>query len=162
MLTKPQIWTIKAAQRQAGIRDDEYRQTLAELFGVNTSKDPALGDDAFDVLMSYFEAIYWRGVDSGALQPPCTGKETFRQRGYWAAKNPAGNTSRDRYAGDALHEEIEEAESRLVILGFGQSYLSAIRHRVCGESNSPPRLRAYLAALNRTLKAKEAKIAQPF
>jgi hypothetical protein len=156
MLSAAQIKTLKMAQRQAGIGDDEYREHLGR-FGVASSKDPALGDDALDAILSLFEAIYWRGVKEGRLQAPCTGREIFRQEGYWAAKNPSGNTSRDRYTGTGLQAEIERTESSLYQSGCGLSYVAAIRNRVCRGLYTPPQQRAFLAALQRTLAARQRK-----
>lgn len=161
MLSTAQIKTLKMAQRQAGIGDEEYRGHLLEFFGVTTSKAPDLGDDAWDVLLSFFEAIYWRGVKAGVLQRPCKGNEVFRVEGYWAAKNPSGNTSRDRYTGENLQTEIEELEAALYRLGCSLSYVTAIRNRVCQGRYTPPQQRSYSTALQRTLTARLRKQPQP-
>lgn len=158
MLTKPQIWMLKAAQRQAGISDEEYRETLQQFFGVTTSKDPRLGDDSLDVLLAYWEAIYWKGVDAGTLQPPCKGTETFRKRGFWAAKNPSGNTSRDRFTAASVAEEITDLETQLTGLGFDPGYCVAIQRNTMGSGDTLRDLLSYRAALQRTLASKRRKV----
>lgn len=70
MLSRPQQILLKRAQRQAGVDDAEYRDTLESLCGVRSSTDERMGDEHLDVMLSYLEAIYWRTVKSGALQPP--------------------------------------------------------------------------------------------
>lgn len=155
MLSRAQQILLKTAQRAAAVGDDEYRDTLQQFCGVRSSTDPALGDDTLDVMMAYFEAIHWRGVDAGLLQPSCKATAPFRQRGYWSAKNPAGNTSRDRFTGAQLSIEIQTAEDALHRLGFSLAYVAAIRKRVLQGRATPPRLRAYLHALEKTRAARQ-------
>lgn len=157
MLSRAQQILLKTAQRDAGLDDAEYRATLQRFFGVRSSTDPALGDDALDVMLAYLEAVYWRGVDSGAVQPSCKPAAPFRQRGYWAAKNPAANTSRDRYEGAGLQADIQEAEAALHRLGCSPAYIAAIRDKVCRGRFTPPQQRAFRAALQRTLAARQGK-----
>ena len=63
--------------------------------------------------------IYWRGVDSGALQPPCKATSPFRKRGYWADKNRRDNTSCDHYIAQQMAAQIMACEDRLAALGYG-------------------------------------------
>ena len=155
MLSRSQVITIKRAQAQAGIGDDEYREALVRLTGCRSSKDADLGDEHFDVVLSYFEAIFWRGVDAGALQVSFKADAPFRQRGYWAGKNRSGRTSRDRYTAAQIAEEIIDLECLLAALGLPASYSEAIRRRVCGEDISVASLARYRSALKRTLRAKQ-------
>lgn len=158
MLTNAQKGLLKRAQAQAGLSDEDYRDALECVAGVRTSTAPALGDDHLDVLMSYIEAIHWRGVDAGALKTCCNPTAPFRQRGYWATKNTAASTSRDRWTGGHLKEEIDTLERSLMDTGVTPSYISAIRARVASGTATtwtPPQWRAYRAALERTLKARQ-------
>lgn len=153
MLTNPQKSLLKRAQRQAALPDHEYRAALKDVTNlplIHTSKDPRLTDAHLDALLSYIESIYWRGVDAGTLQPPCNRTAVFQQRGYWAAKNTRGNTSRDRHTGAALAEEILQLETQMYQLGHSLQYCAAIRNRT-------PDLRTYAAALRRTLLSKAPK-----
>jgi hypothetical protein len=157
MLSKPQIWLLKSAQRQAGIDDTEYRSALAQLCGVQSSTDPELGDSHLDMLLAYFEAIYWSGVDAGSLQPPLKGTEPFRKRGFWAQKNKAGNTSRDRFTKAQLAEQIISAECTLTDLGASPAYIAAIRNKVCQGHSDCHTFQVYLSALHRTIKSRLKK-----
>ncbi len=159
MLSKPQIWLLKAAQRQAGIDDAEYRSALAQLCGVQSSKDRELGDSHLDMLLAYFEAIYWAGVDSGNLQPPLKGNEAFRKRGFWAQKNRSGNTSRDRFTRAQLAEQIVAAETMLMDLGASPAYIATIQNKVCQGHSDCHTFQVYLAALNRTIKSRQKRAA---
>ncbi len=153
MLTNPQKSLLKRAQRQAGLPDDEYRQALADVTRlplIHSSKDPRLTDAHLDALLSYFEAIYWRKVDAIELHPPCNHTSVFQQRGYWAAKNTRGNTSRDRHTATDLAAEIHTLEQQMYSAGKSFQYCQAIRNRV-------PDLRTYAAALKRTLNSKAPK-----
>jgi len=149
MLTRPQIILLKRAQAQAGIEDAEYRDTLEQLCGVRSSKDPKLTDGQLDQLMAYFEAIFWRGIDQGALKESCNRTVPFRVRGFWAAKNPKNNSSRAQYTSHALDEEIQELEGHLAEYGCGENYFAAIRRKT-GDYQYH-----YRAALQRTLKARQ-------
>ena len=92
--------------------------------------------------------IYWRGVDSGALQPRCKPNSPFRKRGYWAGKNRRDSTSRDRYAAQQLATQIIVCEDRLAALGFGGNHLRAILEKTGAGMG-------YWAALRRTISFKE-------
>jgi hypothetical protein len=117
MLSRAQQIILKRSQAEAGIGDTEYRSLLSELTGCRSSKDTELSDDHLDMLLSLFEAIHWRGVDTGALQPSCKPNAVFAQRGYWADKNTATQTSRDRYKRRTIAEEIIDLECRLTTRG---------------------------------------------
>lgn len=153
-------WTqilIKRAQMEAHIDDADYREaveTVSALPGCRSSKDARLTDRHVDLLLAYFEAIHWRGVDAGAFQPSCKANAVFRQRGYWASKNPQGNTSRDRFADADLRGLVEQLEAELLTLGVGPAYLQGIQNRI-----EPFSLAYYRAALNRTIKARRRRLA---
>jgi hypothetical protein len=157
MLTRPQQILIKRAQREAGPSDAEYREALAIVSGCQSSKDARLTDRHLDLALAYFEAIYWCGVDSGRLQPPCKPDAVFRQRRFWANKNTRLETSRDRFVQAGIGEKISNLEFALAKLGFDEQYCAAIREKV---APGPIRVRAdylYKAALERTLRAKQRK-----
>lgn len=164
MLTQPQIWKLKAAQKQAGIDDEEYRAALQQLCGVATSKDASLGNDQWDMLMSYFEAIYWRGVEAGTLQRPCKDNAPFQKPGYWASKNRRTETSRDRYNLTEIHRAVAGLENELGSLGCAPSYLDAIRFKVTRGQETVAALYRYLGALRRThaFRLKKARVECPF
>lgn len=156
MLTNPQKALLKRAQRQAGVADEDYRETLAHVSGftdLTSSTDPRLTDDHFDRLLAFFETIYRRGVDAGTLPLPRRG-DVLAVRGYWAAKNKRGQTSRDRYADTALQARIRAAETALKYAGKGPAYCDAIRRKT---GDGWP----YLGALQRTLKAMRKTPKQP-
>jgi hypothetical protein len=166
MLSNPQKALLKNAQRQAALPDADYREALAVVSGfdnLRSSTDQRLTDEHLDKLMAYFEAIYWRKVDAGQLQPlfsgHAPGARPFRQRGYWASKNQRGNTSRDRYHENAIATEIADLERQLMEYGCSLKYFQAIQNtmRQGGQPFSPVK---YAAALKRTLEAKLAH-AQP-
>jgi hypothetical protein len=153
-LSREQIWLLKAAQRQARIADDEYRDTLENLThlpGCRSSKDPRLTDDHLDTFMSYFEAIYWRGADAGTIPPPISNKQPFRQRNFWSVKNRKGQTSRDRFADEQLNGKTAALEASLAALGCGPAYCAAIKRK------TGPGWK-YKAALERTLHFKRAAV----
>lgn len=91
------------------------------------------------------------------FQQSCKPTAVFRQRGYWASKNPKGNTSRDRYGETNLQPAVTALEQELAELGCGMAYCHAIQNKI-----QPFSLAKYLGALKRTVKAKRAKINQPF
>lgn len=160
MISRAQQILLKRAQSEACIDDAEYRDTLellSALPGCRSSKDARLTDRHVDNLLAYFEAIYWRKIDSDQLEPIDTPYPVFLRRGYWAAKNPKGNTSRDRYAGDAVRTEVEALEAELANLGYGMAYCGAIQNNI-----KPFNLISYKAALERTVKSKQKKVEQPF
>jgi hypothetical protein len=74
--------------------------------------------------MAYFEAIYWKKFDEMQfVQPPCKPNAVFRQRGYWASKNPKGNTSRDKFGQSNLQPQVDVLERELNEMGYGFTYL---------------------------------------
>lgn len=150
-LTRPQQILLKQAQAQCGLSDEEYRhaiEVVTQLPQCRSSTDSRLTDRHCDLLMGFFESIYWRGVDalSSALRPPSSGKGPFRERGYWSTKNPKGNSSRDRFAATELDVEITRLETRLQDFGKGPAYCASIA-RNCGGRTS----RAYRAALEKSI-----------
>ena len=152
---------LKRAQAEAGITDFDYRSSIATVSGMEdctSSTDPRLMDRHFDLLMGFFEAIHWRAVDAGTLQPSCKKNAVFRKRGYWAAKNPAGNTSRDRYTEGDLSREIAAVESVLAKHGYGLPYFSAIQNKMRARGSFTPA--AYLGAIKRTLASRLKKLSQ--
>lgn len=162
-LSTPQKGHLKRAQAEAGISDFDYRSSLATVSGMEdctSSTDPRLTDRHFDLVMAYFEAIHWQAVDAGTLQPSCKPNAVFRKRGYWAGKNPRGNTSRDRYADGDLTAEITQVENDLSKHGYGLPYFQAIQNNLRRNGGFSPA--AYLGAIKRTLAAKLRKAGQPF
>jgi len=161
-LSSAQKGFIKRAQIEAGITDFDYRSSLATVSGMadcTSSTDPRLTDRHFDLLMGFFEAIHWRAVDAGTLQPSCKANAVFRKKGYWAAKNPRGNTSRDRYAGGDLSQKIAQVEAELAKHGYGLAYFQAIQNNLRRNGGFSPA--AYLGAIKRTLASKTCKAAVP-
>ncbi len=150
MISRPQQILLKRAQQQAALDDSDYRsaiESVTSLPGCRSSKDPRLTDAHIDNLLSYFEAIYWRGVDSGILKEPCNPNAVFRQRGYWAAKNQRGNTSRDRFTDAEVAAKIHDCEQRMFAAGYGFKYCQAILSKTGSAWG-------YIAAMERTLSAK--------
>jgi hypothetical protein len=156
MLSRAQQIMFKRAQAEAGLGDEEYRAALTMIAGVRSSTDPRLTDRQFDAVMGYFEAICWKERDAGRRPAPGP-KAVFRLPGYWASKNPAGNTSRDRYASNHAQHDVRALEDELERLGFGAGYRRRIRDAVMGDSTispTPVQLQRYRAALERTLNSK--------
>jgi hypothetical protein len=156
MLTRPQQILLKRAQQEAGLSDSDYREAIATVSGhadCRSSTDPRLTDENADNLLSYFEAIHWRRVDSGELQPSCKPLAVFRQRGYWAGKNRKGNTSRDRHTNIEVGHAVNALEDELMRMGYGLQYLSAIQNKII-----PFSVVKYHAALKRTLAAKRKTV----
>ena len=94
MLSRPQQILLKRAQREAGLSDDEYRDALQTVTGCRSSTAPALTDRHLDKVLAYFEAIHWRNVDAGELQPsssplPYSGSAAIG-RPKTLARKPAG------------------------------------------------------------------------
>jgi hypothetical protein len=154
MLSRRQQILLKRAQREAALPDGEYREALELVSGCRSSTAPAMTDRHLDLLMGYFEAIHWRKVDAGELQPPCRPDAVFRQRGYWAAKNTRQETSRDRFTDLNLGRSIADLERKLEELGFGKSYCDSIRKNSTHGRNDAHALHLYRAALERTVNAK--------
>jgi hypothetical protein len=160
MLTRPQQILLKRAQREAGLDDAEYRDALETASGCRSSTDPRMTDRHWDVALAYFEAIHWRKVDDGALQPSGRADAVFRQRGYWAGKNTRQETSRDRYTGTNLGREIAALETSLGGLGFGPGYCATIREKVTHGRTDAHAQHLYKAALARTLRAKQNRFSE--
>jgi hypothetical protein len=155
MLSRPQQILLKRGQREAALPDAEYREALETVSSCRSSKDPAMTDRHLDLLMGYFEAIHWRKVVAGELQPSCSPTAVFRQRGYWAKKNPGQQTSRDRFTQSTIEREIAGLEAALASLGFGEGYCASIRQKSIHGRRDAHALFLYRAALRRTLAAKE-------
>jgi hypothetical protein len=162
MLSNPQKATIKRAQREAEIEDAEYRELLEMVTGCTSSTDPRIGERDFDKILAFFEAIFWRKVEQGALQPSCKANAVFRQKGYWASKNTRQETSRDRFTLDRLAVSIAAWEDKLAELGYEPAYWAGIRRRVTGGRSDLRALFNYRAALSRTVEAKRRKEEVPF
>jgi hypothetical protein len=163
MLSNAQKGLLKRAQKEAALPDEEYREALELIAGLHSSTDSRLGDRHLDKLLAYFEAIFWRKVDSGELQPPCKANAVFQKRAFWAEKNKAGETSRDRYVLDGLQLRIAQIEHALADLGYGAKYCEAIREKVTTGRDDVRALHHYRAALENTLKSKQKKaITAPF
>jgi len=148
MLSRKQQILIKRAQAEAGLSDADYREAIGAVTGMadcRSSTDPRLGDAHMDHLLSYFEAIYWKENSEGG--------KFFKEPGYWASKNRKGNSSRDRFTAADLTGRIANAEYQIMQLGYGQRYLDAIYGRIV-----PYTHRAYLAALERTIKGKRKAV----
>jgi hypothetical protein len=159
MLSNPQKALIKSAQREAELADEEYRDVLETVTGARSSTDPRLGDRAFDKILAFLEAIYWRKADRDELQRLCKARSVFQKRGYWAQKNTRAETSRDRFTRDSLSAEIAELERGLAELGYGESYCAGIRKRSDQARSEFAALHAYRIALQRTLTAKRRMVA---
>ena len=157
MLSRAQQILLKRAQREAGLSDDDYRDALETIADCRSSTSPALTDRHLDKLLAYFEAIHWRSVDASTLQRSGSGIAVFRQRGYWAAKNTREETSRDRFTGVNLAQEITDLEHQLVALGFSGQYLVAIHQKATKGRNDAHALHLYRTALQRTVKAKATR-----
>jgi hypothetical protein len=112
-------------------------------------------DRGVDLALGYFEAIFWRKVDAGDLQPSRSAKAVFRQRGFWARRNTRQETSRDRYNHSSVSQQVSGLELALAELGFNSSYCAAIRRKVTNGRTDDRSLWLYSAALHRTLKAKQ-------
>jgi hypothetical protein len=158
MISRAQQILVKRAQREAGLNDLEYREALAAVSGCRSTTDPRLTDRGVDLVLAYFEAVLWRKVDAGELQAPCRPDAVFRQRGYWARKNPRQETSRDRYAKQYPISEVSALEGALDELGFNSAYCAAIRSKVTHGREDPAAMYAYMAALRRTLAAKRRQM----
>lgn len=154
MLSNSQKSLLKRAQSEAGLSDAEYREALESATGCRSSRDDRFSDRHLDVALAYFEAIHWRSVDAGALQPSCKLNAVFRRRGYWARKNTSQETSRDRFTHDNLNHSIADLEHELMALGYGKEYCAGIRENVIQNRNDPHAQHIYRSALQRTLAAK--------
>jgi len=164
MLSNAQKALIKRAQREAHLDDADYRECLETVTDCTSSTDPRLNDRSFDIILQYFEAIFWGKVDSGELQRPCNTAAVFAKRQYWAFKNPRDNTSRERFTLEQLQRDITDAEAVLLAAGYSEDYCMGI-YRKAAQSDRPKydysqgnavgrQLRNYLAALRRTVASK--------
>lgn len=163
MLTRAQQILLKRAQAEAQLPDVEYRdavQSVSGLPGCRSSTDPRLTDRHLDNLLSYVEAIFWGRVDANPLQPSGKPDAVFRQRGFWAAKNRRGNTSRDRFTQADLIRQIGEREAGLMELGCGLAYFQSIQNKLRTAAGALDLVK-YLSALDRTLRAKRAAVSAP-
>lgn len=158
MISRAQQILVKRAQREAGLNDPDYREALALVTGCRSTTDAKLTDRGVDLALAFLEAIFWRKVDSGELQPPCSRDAVFRQRGYWQTKN-SGETSRQRYLKNHPMSDIRDLENELERLGFSNNYAAAIRARSTGSLSGQAAEYAYKAALRRTVEAKRKKLA---
>jgi hypothetical protein len=158
MISRAQQILIKRAQREAGLDDAEYRDALQLAAGCRSTKDPAMTDRGVDLVLAYIEAIHWRKVDACELQPPCSAGAIFRQRLFWASRNPRQDTSRDRFNRSTIGADIESLESALGRLGFNAQYCAGIRARVTKGRNDAHGQYLYRTALRRTLAAKQKKL----
>ena len=158
MLSNPQKALLAMAKRQVGFTDDDYRQALQEVTGVRSSTDARLGDRHFDRIMGYFEAVYWLKVDKAELlHDPSKGNAPFLTRRFWASRNTAEETSRDRFALNRLNLEIAQLERAFGDLGYGPEYVAKIKENVSRDRSGDDlrSLHAYAAALRRTLAGKK-------
>jgi len=160
MLSRSQIILLQRAKREAALPDDEYRDALETVTGQRTSKAPTLTDRHLDLLLAYLEAIHFRKVDAGELQPACRSDAVFRQRGYWAAKNTRAENSRDRFTRTAVEQEITRLEAEMAGFGFGAGYCQAIRQKSTHGRSDGRTLLFYKAALLRTLAANRRGLSQ--
>lgn len=154
MLSRAQQILLKRAQREAGLDDGEYRESLELVCGCRSSCDAKFSDRNLDSVLAYFEAIHWRKVNAGVLQPSGSPTAVFRQPGYWARKNTRQETSRDRFTGFNLQRSIADLEGELSKHGFGPEYCAGIRNNVTHGRSDAHALHLYRTALQRTLKAK--------
>ncbi len=143
---------------RVGQTHSHYREWLGTVCGCNSSTDPRLGDHSLDTLLALFEAIHWRKVDAGQLQPSCKATAVFRQRGFWKARNNRAENSRDRYVERSLTEQIEELEKEFAALGCGPHYCETIRQRATSGRGGTQALHSYLHAMKRTLKSKQGHL----
>jgi hypothetical protein len=159
-LSNPQKSLIKRAQRECGLDDAEYRDALEIVSGCRSSTSPTLTDRHVDTLMSYLEAIFWRKVDAGHVQPSSSVTAVFRQRNYWRLKNTRQETSRDRFTGRNLKQEIADLEGQLQARGFSEKYCAGIRANTTHGRDDAHALYLYRAALDRTLQSKQRQAKQ--
>ena len=151
---------IKRAQRECGLDDVEYRDALQIVSGCRSSTDAEMTDRHVDTLMSYLEAIFWRKVDAGQLPTPCSPDAVFRQRDYWKQKNTKNETSRDRFTGRNLKQEIADLERQLQAIGFSANYCAGIRANATHGREDAHALYLYLAALDRSVRSKQRQAKQ--
>jgi len=133
MLSNPQKSLVKRAQRQAAVPEEDYRDMWRVVTGwmdCDTSTDPRLGDVHMDRMMGYLEAIYWRRVQEGTLQPVSKPNAPFLKEGFWKNRNKAQSTSRDRYQKQRITESVHDLERRLLAAGYPPQKISAIKGKL--------------------------------
>lgn len=160
MLTNPQKAILKRAQRECGMSDDEYRDTLELICCCRSSTSLAMTNKHLDKLLAYFEAVWSRGVAAGTLRPSGSANAVFKTPGYWAAKNTRLETSRDRFTKSNLGQTVADLEGQLAAIGCGWGYCAAIRQNVTKGRTDDRALHLYRVALERTLKAKANRAAR--
>jgi hypothetical protein len=161
-ISRGQQILLKRAQRECALEDSEYRDALQIVSGCRSSTDHAMTDRHVDVALAYFEAIFWRKVDAGQLRPACNPDAVFRQRDYWKKKNTNNETSRDRFTGRNLKQEIADLEGQLQAIGFSDNYCAGIRANATHGRNDTHALYLYRTALDRTLRSKQRQAKQFF
>jgi hypothetical protein len=164
MISNREKGLIHRGANEAGIDPIEYRETLLKISGCYSSTDAAFTHRHVDKIMAYFEAICWNGRDRNELPLPGQ-KSVFIKRGYWQGKNPSEETSRDRWNHHELQAKIDAAEAELQDMGFHPGYIRAIQKRLGYNPDVAPDLQSmarYASAIAHTVKAKQAKIEQPF
>lgn len=154
-ISNSQKGLIKRAQKECDLDDVEYRDALEIVSGSRSSTSAAFTDRHVDTLLSYFEAIFWRKVDAGELPTSRSVTAVFRQRGYWKTKNTKTETSRDRYTGHNLKQQIADLEGQLQAIGFNEQYCAGIRDNSTHGQDDAHALYLYRAALERTLRSKQ-------
>jgi hypothetical protein len=140
-LTKSQKIILHQAKRQAVLDDTEYRDLLEHIGGpgVRSSTDPKLDNRHLDKILAFMEAIYWRKVDAGQVEHEFNPKHTFRNRGFWAQRNTAQETTRDRFNTAELAAAIQELEAEAPQMGNHPNYIDAIKWKVTnGQTDSNP------------------------
>ena len=133
MLSNPQKSLVKRAQRQAAVPEEEYRDMWRMVTGwedCDTSTDPRLGDVHVDRMMGFLEAIFWRRVQEGALQPASKANAPFLKEGFWKNRNKAQSTSRDRYQKQRITTSIHELETKLQAAGYPMQKIIAIKRKL--------------------------------
>jgi len=159
-LSRAQQILLKRAQAEAALPDTDYRMALSDATGLAncaTSKDSRLTDEHLDVLLAYFESIYWRKVDAGQPRGRVGINGVFRQPNYWRNRNRRGQSSRDRYVAHEVTAQISAVETELGKFGCGLAYFQSIQNNMRGGSGHLDPVK-YLAALKRTLVAKRSKL----
>lgn len=133
MLSNAQKSLVKRAQRQADVPEEEYRDMWRMVTGwqdCDTSTDPRLGDVHMDRMMGFLEAIFWRRVQEGALQPPSKANAPFQKEGFWATRNKTQSTSRDRYQKKRIADSVQDLEARLLATGYPPQKIAAIKGKL--------------------------------
>lgn len=133
MLSNPQKSLVKRAQRQADVPEEEYRdmwRMVTSWQDCDTSTDPRLGDVHMDRMMGFLEAIYWRHVQEGTLQPASKANAPFQKEGFWKNRNKAQSTSRDRYQKQRITESVEDLKVKLMKAGYPVQNITALERQL--------------------------------